>query len=150
MTSGRWRRVFLCVSVIVAIGVSPAAAQFTSAKTDARHILEGRWQSCLEEDGAFSERVYDHRENGVDRFELHLGPGREFALFEGVNDEHRTHDSAANLLQPHTVLPSGNRASYRWQAPSLGVILSVFMAGEPRPGCESWFVVLSRVDKTSQ
>jgi len=32
------------------------------------------------------ERVYDHLVNGVGQFEVHMGPRREFAIFEGPQE----------------------------------------------------------------
>ena len=69
----------------------PAAPQFTSFSRDSRNILEGNWQSCRQADGRYSERVYDHLVNGVGRFEVHMGPQNEFAIFAGVQAEHRDH-----------------------------------------------------------
>ena len=76
----------LVIGVLAAVSVS---AQFTSYPRGSHAILEGNWQSCREADGRYSERVYDHVVNGVPRFEVHMGPRREFAIFEGVQDEHR-------------------------------------------------------------
>ena len=73
---------------VVALVPSPASAQFTSFSRDVHNILEGNWQSCREPDGQYSERVYDHVVNGS-RFEVQLGPRREFAIFAGVQDTHR-------------------------------------------------------------
>ena len=66
-------------------------------------ILEGNWQSCREIDGRYSERIYDHVVNGEGKFELHMGPYREFALFKDVQEEHRPHESRDNLLKPFRV-----------------------------------------------
>ena len=73
---------------------------FTS---DSRNVLEGNWQSCRDRDGSYAERVYDHVVNGVGQFEVHMGPRREFAIFKGVQDAHRDHDSPDNLLKPFRV-----------------------------------------------
>ena len=86
--------------ICTVVAASAAGAQFTSYSKNPKNILEGNWQSCREADGSYSERVYDHVVNGVRQFEVHMGPKREFAIFEGVQDEHREHDSPANLLKP--------------------------------------------------
>ena len=108
--------VFAAAWIAVAV---PAAAQFTSFSHDPRNILEGHWQSCREADGRYSERVYDHVVNGVAKFEVHMGPRREFALFKGVQDEHRDHASPANLLKPYVVAMDAGRAKQRWEIHSV-------------------------------
>jgi hypothetical protein len=128
----------------------PAAPQFTSQSTDPRHILEGNWQSCQERLGAhYAERVYDHVVNGVGQFEVHLGPSREFALFVGVQDEHRDHARLDNLLRPHRVAMDGTRAQHRWEIPGLNLVFTVTLGGGGRADCESWYILLEPADTTS-
>ena len=127
----------------------PAAPQFTSYSRDSRNILEGSWQSCREDDGRYAERVYDHVVNGVGQFELHMGPGYEFAIFTGVQDEHRDHASADNLLSPHQVAMDGGRAKQRWEIPALSLAFTATLAGGSRSDCESWFVLLEPLRKPS-
>ena len=115
------------------------AAQWISYSSNPRNILEGSWQSCLDHDGRYTERVYDHVVNGVGLFEVHLGPRREFAIFKGVQDQHRDHESPDNLLKPFRVLMEGGRARQRWEVPSLKVSLTVTLAGGSFSDCESWF-----------
>jgi hypothetical protein len=43
----------------------------------------------------------------------------------------------------------GPRATQRWEVPSLGVALTVTLAGGSRTECESWFVVLEPLKKPS-
>ena len=131
------------------IAARPAAPQFTSFSRDPRNILEGNWQSCREADGRYSERVYDHHVGGVGLFEVHLGPRREFAIFRGVQDEHRDHNSPDNLLTPHVVPLEDGRATHRWEIPSLNLAFKVEMAGGSRMECESWFITLGPLEKTS-
>jgi len=132
--------------------IAPAkSGQFTSFRSnDPTVVLEGNWQSCREADGRYSERVYDHVVNGAGRFELHMGPYREFALFKGVQDEHRAHDSADNLLKPYRLTLEAGRAKQRWDVPSLGLALTVTLAGGSRMDCESWFLTLQSLEKTSR
>ena len=128
----------------------PAAPQFTPFAHDSRNILEGNWQSCRQRDGAYSERVYDHIVNGVGRFEVHMGPRREFAIFKDVQDDHRPHDSPENLLTPgFRVALDAKRARRQWDIPSLNLKLTVTLAGGSRMDCESWFIVLEPLEKTS-
>ena len=125
----------------------PALAQFTSYSRSSRNILEGNWQSCREADGRYSERVYDHVVNGVPKFEVHMGPRREFAIFEGVQDEHRAHDSPANLLKPYRLDVEGNLASHEWKIPSLNLVFTASLSGGSRGDCESWYILLAPAGK---
>lgn len=129
--------------IILAASVPASPAQFTSYSRNSRNILEGNWQSCREADGGYSERVYDHRVNGVPKFEVHLGPKREFAIFDGVQDEHREHDSPANLLRPYRLEGDGNLAKHEWKIPSLNLVFTATLAGGSRSDCESWYVLLA-------
>ena len=127
-----------------------AAPQFTPFPNDPHHILEGNWQSCLQREGFYSERVYDHVVNGVGLFEVHMGPRREFAIFKGVQDEHRRHDSPDNLLKPnYRVTLEAGRAKQQWDIPSLNLRFTVTLAGGSRTDCESWFILLEPLEKTS-
>ena len=141
----RGRLIFATAAAVVlgaALG-TPLLAQFTSYPRSSRNILEGNWQSCREADGRYSERVYDHIVNGVPKFEVHMGPRREFAIFEGVQDEHRAHDSAANLLKPYRLEVDGNLASHEWKIPSLNLVFSASLSGGSRGDCESWYILLA-------
>ena len=84
----------------VSVRQRPRYSQFTSFNDRSRALLQGHWQSCREDDGQYAERVYDGKLPGIGPFELHMGPYHEFALFRGVQEEHRSHDSAENLLHP--------------------------------------------------
>src|SRR3989442_11569049 len=140
------RLFWLITGLIVASAVivaRPAAAQFTSFSHDPRNILEGNWQSCREADGRYSERIYDHVVNGVAQFEVHMGPRREFAIFEGVREQHREHDSPENLLKPFRLAMEDGRAGHEWKIPSLNLLFTVTLAGGSRGDCESWFITLS-------
>jgi hypothetical protein len=87
--------------------------------------------------------------NGVPQFEVHLGPRREFAIFTGVQDEHREHDSPDNLLKPFRVAMDAGRAKQRWEVPSLNLVFTVTLAGGSRTDCDSWFLLLEPLEKTS-
>jgi hypothetical protein len=129
---------------------APASAQlFRPFSADTNKVLEGNWQSCRENDGSYAERVYDHVVNGVGQYEVHMGPRREFAIFKGVQDEHRDHDSPDNLLKPFRVPLDGGRAKQRWEIPSLNLVFTATMAGGSRTDCESWFIILEPLEKTS-
>jgi hypothetical protein len=132
------------------VAVRPADAQlFRPFSNDPRHVLEGNWQSCRDRDGQYAERVYDHVVNGVGKYEVHMGPRREFAIFSGVQDAHRDHESAENLLKPFRVAMDAGRAKQRWDIPSLNLAFTVTLAGGSRTDCESWFLLLEPLDKTS-
>ena len=118
-------------------------AQFTSYSKDPRHVLEGNWQSCRQFDGTYTERVYDHVVNGVPKFEVHMGPKREFAIFEGVQEQHRDHDSPENLLKPYRLEAEGGLASHEWKIPKLHLVFTVTLAGGSRSDCESWYILLT-------
>jgi hypothetical protein len=136
----------------MAFGVAsrPADAQlFRPFSNDPRHVLEGNWQSCRDRDGQYAERVYDHVVNGVGKYEVHMGPRREFAIFAGVQDVHREHESADNLLKPFRVAMDAGRAKQRWDIPSLNLAFTVTLAGGSRTDCESWFILLEPLEKTS-
>jgi hypothetical protein len=143
---------FAAASLAAPPPVSSQAAEsgFRSTSSSPRHILEGNWQSCQEPTtGRYGERVYDHVVNGVGQFEVHLGPRREFAIFPGVQDAHREHGLAGNLLDPYRVLLEGTRASKRWEVPSLNLAFTVTLGGGSRTDCESWFILLEPFEKTS-
>jgi hypothetical protein len=122
-------------------------AQFRPFSDHSRALLEGNWQSCRENDGKYSERVYDGRWAGLAPFELHMGPYHEFALFRGVQDEHRDHASTDNLLRPFTVELRANTAKQIWDVD--GLHFEVVLAGGSREDCESWFVTLKRGNSTA-
>ncbi len=100
-------------------------------------------------DGQYSERVYDHMVNGEGKFEVHMGPRREFAIFTGVQDAHRDHDSQDNLLKPYRVAFEAGRARQKWDIASLNLRFTVTLAGGSRTDCESWYILLERLEKTS-
>ena len=147
LRAARICRAALVLTVVAIAG--PASAQFTRFSHNSRSILEGNWQSCREADGRYSERVYDHVVNGVGLFEVHLGPKREFAIFKGVQNEHRDHASPDNFLKPFLVPLEAGRAGHRWEVPSLNLSFTVTLAGGSRMDCESWFIVLEPLEKTS-
>src|SRR5439155_2105988 len=104
-------------------------------------------QSLRESDGTYAERVYDGVLAGVGPFELHMGPYHEFALFRGVQDDHRDHASADNLLKPSTVDVVDNVGRQTWNV--AGLRLEVSLAGGSREECESWWVQLRRAETSA-
>jgi hypothetical protein len=129
-------------------------AQYTSFNSqNGNNILEGHWQSCFSNaEGKYEERVYDHVVNGTGKFELHMGPKREFAIFPGIQDDHREHDQPENLLKPYeiSVNETKKRAKKQWEIPSLNLVLTVALAGGSRTDCESWFITLAPLETTSR
>ena len=131
------------LTVVSCLGAAALVrAQFTPFNDRSVAMVEGNWQSCREADGQYSERVYDGKWTGVDPFEFHLGPYHEFALYRGIQNEHREHQSAENLLKPFKLDLVGNQARHVWDA--AGLHLEVVLAGGSREECESWFVSLRR------
>ena len=151
MRSSTLRILSLACTLVAITFLVPRAteAQWIAYSSNPRNILEGHWQSCLDQTGRYTERVYDHVVNGAGLFEVHLGPRREFAIFPGVQDQHREHESPQNLLKPFRVLMEGGRARQHWNVPSLKVSLTVTLAGGSYSDCESWYVVLEPLEKTS-
>ena len=149
MFRGAWRTTAVAALTAAAclVAAAPLSGQFTSYPRSSRNILEGNWQSCREADGRYSERVYDHIVNGVPKFEVHMGPKREFGIFEGVQAEHRAHDSPANLLRPYKLEVEGNLASHEWKIPQLNLVFTVTLSGGSRGDCESWYVLLAPAGK---
>ena len=66
-----------------------------------------------------------------------------------VQDEHREHNSPENLLKPYNVAFENLRAKQRWEIPALNLAFTVTMAGGSRTDCESWYILLEPIDKTS-
>lgn len=145
------RIVSLASAVVALTLVAPraAVAQWISYSSNPRNILEGNWQSCLDKTGRYAERVYDHVVGGVGQYEVHLGPRREFAIFRNVQDEHRDHDSPDNLLKPFRVVMQGSRARQHWEIPALKLAFTVTLGGGSTTDCESWYIVLEPLEKTS-
>jgi hypothetical protein len=128
---------------------SVGAQEWISYNSDPRNILEGNWQSCQQQDGRYAEKIYDHYVNSVPQYEVHLGPRREFAIFKGVQEEHREHDSPQNLLKPFRVLMEGSRARQHWEIPSLNLSFTVSLGGGSTMDCESWYILLAPLEKPS-
>jgi hypothetical protein len=143
----KWHLVGAMTVIACLGGAVLGRAQFTPFSDHSRAMLEGNWQSCREADGQYGERVYDGKWPGMGPFELHMGPYHEFALFRGIQDDHREHSSAENLLKPYNLEISANRSKQTWDAD--GLHLEVSLAGGSREECESWFVTLRRSDTTS-
>jgi hypothetical protein len=136
----------LTISAVLGAAVW-SQAQFRPFSDHSRALLEGNWQSCRESDGQYGERVYDGKWAGMQPFELHMGPYHEFALFRGIQAEHRDHNSPDNLLKPFNVEIRANSAKQVWDA--AGLHLEVVLAGGSREECESWFMTLKRAETTS-
>jgi hypothetical protein len=146
---GAKRQLIAGLAVAGCLGVAPFAhAQLFRPFSDHRDaLLEGNWQSCRESDGQYAERVYDGRWAGLPPFELHLGPDHEFAIYRGIQNEHRDHSSADNLLKPYNVQIRANAARQTWDVD--GLHLEVSLAGGSREDCESWYVTLKRAATNS-
>ena len=138
----------LVTGVTMAMILGSAAmgfTQFTSSNDRTRSILEGNWQSCRESDGVYAERV--RRQAQLRPVRAAPGHRMRFALFRGVQDDHRAHESPDNLLRPHIVELLDMSAKQKWDV--AGLHLEVTLAGGSREECESWWLVLRRTDSTS-
>jgi hypothetical protein len=144
---GKWQFIAAFTTAVCLGAAAAAYSQFTSFNDRSRALLQGHWQSCREDDGQYAERIYDSKLPGLGPFELHMGPYHEFALFRGVQDEHRRHDSAENLLHPYNVEVSGGFGNHKWEA--AGLQLEVVLAGGSREDCESWVISLTRSPSSS-
>jgi len=76
-----------------------------------------------------------------------MGPYHEFALYHGIQDAHRDHKSAENLLKPYVVEIHANAAKQSWDVD--GLHLEVSLSGGSREDCESWYLSLKRADTLS-
>jgi hypothetical protein len=142
------RHLIAAITIGTCLGAAGLShAQFTPLTDHSTAMLEGNWQSCREEGGQYSERVYDGKWAGIGPFELHMGPYHEFALFRGIQDAHRDHNSSENLLRPFNLELQGNAARHSWDV--AGVHLDVTLAGGSREQCESWYVTLKRASTSS-
>jgi hypothetical protein len=142
-----WQSIMSCAGLLVQIMAASSQTQFTSFNDRKASMLEGNWQSCRESDGTYGERIYDGTLPGIGPFELHLGPYHQFALFRGVQQDHRDHTGADNLLRPSTVDIVGNFGRQTWNV--TGLRLDVELAGGSRDECESWWVQLRRAETGS-
>jgi hypothetical protein len=117
----------------VTAAAQPAGAQFTAYHHDPKYVLEGNWQSCMDETGRYQERIFDQLQLDI---EVHLGPGDEFAIFKGIQEDHRDHRLPQNLLQPNRV----RGVPQRWELPEL--IFEAAPAGGSRHDCRSFWITL--------
>jgi len=143
----RWRRIAALTGACCFGAAALGFAQFTSLSDRSRSLLEGNWQSCRETDGHYAERVYDGKWPGMGPFELHMGPYHEFALFRGIQEAHRDHNSSENLLKPFNIELRGRAARQTWD--TAGLRLEVTLSGGSREECESWYVTLQRSSAAS-
>ena len=106
-----WQRIAV-FTVAACLGTATLGhAQLFRPFTDrSRAMLEGNWQSCREADGQYAERVYDGRWPGMEPFELHMGPYHEFALFRGIQDDHRDHTSGTSTASTSRSCSPADRA----------------------------------------
>jgi hypothetical protein len=102
----------------------------------------GTWQSCSGEERSLEHWGFKGR-HYVPLWELHMGPGDEFALYEGIgpSGEHE-HATADNLLMPAYHVSDLNtlRGARQWSVPRLHVWLSIVRAGGSREECQSFAI----------
>ncbi len=127
--------------------VSNSASQLWASTFDAHDthaILQGNWQSCLQDDGAYGERAYDIKIRGRYIAVLHLGPRDEFALYRPATDpsgEH-SHETEDNLLGPAFRVSDVEtwRGKRQWAVRSLHLWISIVRAGGSRDDCDSFYI----------
>jgi len=142
------RTLMVAVGLILCFAASGSSrAQFISHSDRTNAMLEGNWQSCRDAGGQYSERLYDGKWTGLPQFELHMGPFHDFALFQGIQDEHRDHESPDNLLRPHTVELRGGLA--RQALDVAGLHFEAVLSCGSREECESLYITLKRSSTSS-
>lgn len=113
--------------------------------------MYGNWQSCLEDDGTYAERIHHYKApNGKVLWSLHLGPKDEFALYKGEDSDDLEHDSPFNLLGPaYKIFSMSTRAGGRnWTAlisHALKLHINIIPAGGSRDECDSFVVKIERI-----
>lgn len=102
-------------------------------------LHQGTWESCVvTEDGLYAERILEHRQNGALEWELHLGPGSEFALFDHmVNLEGHPHD-VDNLLNPYII----TWTAQEWNVEHLALTIVVLRNAEQHENCDAFFITI--------
>ena len=126
-------------AIAAALAASAAVrAQYTPFHHDPKFLLEGHWQSCVDNTGRFDEKIYDQPQLDI---EVHLGPGDEFAVFRGIKDDHRDHRSPENLLQAYRV----RAGRQRWELADF--VFEVAHAGGSRHDCRSFWITLEPTHK---
>ena len=73
----------------------------------------------------------------------------EFAIFAGVQDDHREHGVARQPAAAYRVEGTTGRASQRWDLPSLNLVFTASLAGGSRSVGENWFILLEPRPKGS-
>jgi hypothetical protein len=104
-------------------------------------FLEGNWQSCREEQG-YGERIYERRHNGKFLWELHMGPMHDFALYHVPQPDEHDHTDDLNWLKEPTRTTNTRRV---WDVPTLHLRVTAIEAGGSRVECESYFVVVEKL-----
>lgn len=106
--------------------------------------LFGNWQSCLQDDNTYGERIYDHVVGSKFLWTFHMGPMDELAFYSGSGpeDDLHDHDNTLNLLMPayRVFSVSTWKGKRNWSIPSFKLHISVVSAGGSRDECESFIV----------
>lgn len=135
-----------------------ARAQFHPWPIDVRLgnvLFEGDWVSCPDEHEPWEWGELSYQYSKTYRspvlWTLHLGPGDEFALFQGAVDElpeHAAHDGPLNLLAGyHHDMSGAIVATRNWTVPALKIDLSVTRVtgtGKAELNCQNFIVRVTR------
>ena len=114
--------------------------------------MYGNWQSCLEDDGTYGERIHHYKDprTGKVLYSLHLGPKDEFALFSGEESDDVEHDSTLNLLGPafkmFSLQPRIGGRNWTVTLPhTIKLHINIVPAMGSREDCDSFVLKIERI-----
>ena len=124
-------------------------AQLWVSSPDNTALLHGHWQSCLQLDGVWTEKIYDRYERSLLRWSFHMGPFDEFALFApGTEPDEDDHSAPINLLTSPKVLSFNTKLRGRqWNIPQLQLWISIVEAGSSRLDCVAFHIRIEKLKR---
>jgi hypothetical protein len=115
---------------------------------DPRKILEGNWYSCRESDGSTASASTTTSSTAAASSKCTSARAASSRSSRAC----RTRTAITNRPTTLQAVPRRDghgRAKQRWEIPSLNLAFTVTLAGGSRTDCESWFIVLEPIEKTS-